>query len=185
VSDFYPVSGGFESATTEELNLIALERGGALQSIGYGYAVREHREYPPRPDGWSAKWINTRGMGNHGTLVLVGTTPLTRAIRREGTVRQWMRAGLTREQADRLYSTALPYRHELVETLVRVLADHWMTCAFLSHPGNYGSGSGRTEWCRAWAEVNGFGRETKGELSLSAPREAALAKMVKAVDGGA
>ena len=180
MSQFYEVDANFFDTTTEELNRVALERGGVLKSIGYGYAVRGKSILAPRPDGWSAKWINTRGMGNHGTLVLVGTTPLTRAIRREGTVREWMCAGLTREQAERLYFTPVSYRHELVETLSRVLADKWMTRAFLSHPGNYGSGSGRTEWCRAWAEVNGFG-ETKGELSLSAPREAALAQMVKAV----
>jgi hypothetical protein len=181
MSQFYEVDANFFGITTEALNHVALERGGVLKSIGYGYAVRGGKSIlAPRPDGWSAKWINTRGMGNHGTLVLVGTTPLTRAIRREGTVRDWVRAGLTREQADRLYSTPLQYRHELIETLARVLADKWMTRAFLSHPGNYGSGSGRTEWCRAWAEVNGFG-EIQGALNLSAPREAALAQMVKAV----
>ena len=174
----YEVDGGFSSATTEELNRIALERAGHLVSIGYGYATRGKIE--TRVDGWSAKWINRGGMGNHGSLVLAGTTPLTRAIRREGTVREWMRAGLSREQAERLYFAPIPYRHELVETLHRVLSDKWMTRAFLSHPGNYGSGSGRTEWCRAWAGVNGFG-ETKGELSLTAPREAALAQMVKVV----
>jgi len=180
MGQFYEVDGGFSSATTEELNRIALQRGGHLVSISYGYATRGKVE--PRVDGWSAKWINRCGMGNRGSLVLVGTTPLTRAIRREGTVREWMRAGLTREQAERLYFTPVSYRHELIDTLRRVLADRWMTRAFLSHPGNYGSGSGRTEWCRAWAEVNGYG-ERKGELSLSAPREAALAQMVKAVAG--
>jgi hypothetical protein len=177
MSQFYEVDDFF-GATTEELNRVALERGGALRSIGYGYALRGKSILAPRSDGWAARWINTRGMGNHGTLVLVGTTPLTRAFRREGTVREWMRAGLTREQAERLYETSVKYRHELVETLARVLADKWMTRAFLSHPGIYGSGSGRTQWCRAWAD--GFG-ETKGVSSLSAPREAALARMVQAV----
>ena len=71
MSQFYEVDANFFDTTTEELNRVALERGGVLKSIGYGYAVRGKSILAPRPDGWSAKWINTRGMGNHGTLVLV------------------------------------------------------------------------------------------------------------------
>ena len=150
--NFHPTDGGFSGSTTDELNHIALERGGRIWSIAYGYATRGRIE--PRADGWSARWINTRGMGNHGTLVLVGTTPLTRAIRREGMIREWITAGLTREQAERLYFSQCQYKHELVEQLVRVLKDPLLTQAFMSHPARYGQGSGRTEWCRAWAEVN-------------------------------
>jgi hypothetical protein len=90
MSRFYKIDGGFSSATTEELNRIALECGGHLVSIGYGYATRGKIEN--RVDGWSAKWINRGGMGNHGSLVLVGTTPLTRAFRREAALAQMVKA---------------------------------------------------------------------------------------------
>ncbi|MFZ1008709.1 MAG: hypothetical protein WAN65_17845 [Candidatus Sulfotelmatobacter sp.] len=40
MSQFYEVDANFFGTTTEELNRVALERGGVLKSIGYGYAVR-------------------------------------------------------------------------------------------------------------------------------------------------
>lgn len=114
-------------------------------------------------------------MGNHGTLILIPTDARTRAVAREGKVRAFMRAGLTRAQAECLHRLKVRYKFELAGILARVLACKGQTLAMLEHPGTYGPGSGRGDWWRAWGAA--FGPEG---LGLSAPREAALAAMVRA-----
>lgn len=170
--NFYQVDGGFSRLSTAELDAVALSCD-PLCCIGYGYASRGSIE--TRPDGWSARWINTGGMGNHGRLVLVGTTTRTRALVRQGKLRFFQQAGLTSEQAHRVYWADAGYKFELLPILVAVLADAAQMKAFLSHPGSYGPGSGRREWYERWSPLS--------EIGLSAPREAELAKMVCAAGG--
>lgn len=171
--NFYETDLGLRGMTAQELDAIALERGGRVGGIGYGYATRGR--VGQLAGGWSAKWIGTGGMGNCGTLVLVPRDARTRAIAREGKILAFMREGLTRAQAERLYRAKAKYKFELLPVLASVLACKAKTRAMLAHPGTYGPGSGRAEWLLAWREV--FGAEG---LGLSAPREAELAAMVAA-----
>lgn len=170
---FYETDKGLSGMTAQELDAIALERGGEVGSIGYGYATRG--QIDQLAGGWTAQWIATGGMGNCGTLVLVPQDARTRAIAREGKVRAFMRAGLSRAQAECLHRAKARYKFELAGTLASVLSSKGQTRAILAHPGTYGPGSGRGEWLRAWGAV--FGPEG---LGLSAPREAELAAMVSA-----
>jgi hypothetical protein len=124
--------------------------------------------------GWTARWVNA-GHGRQRTLVLVPTDPRTRALAREGRIARWQRAGLTRQQAAALDAARVPYRDELAGRLAAVLRDDAQRQAMLAHPRQYGPGSGRSDWLRAWGPV--FGPQG---LGLSAPREAALATMVAA-----
>ena len=170
MGQFYETTCGYDGMTVDELDRVALEKGGVLGGIGYGYATLGNIE--PKGD-WSAQWVNRQGMGNHGTLVLVPLSPRTRALRRRGIIQKWMEAGLTKEQAEKLYHLRVSYKFELVKTLVEVLTDEGQRRAYLAHPGNFGPGSGRREWCERWDVV----LTTK----LSAPREVALVEMVKAL----
>ena len=170
---FYETDKGLSGMTAQELDAIALERGGEVGSIGYGYATRG--QIGQLAGGWTAQWIATGGMGNCGTLVLVPQDARTRAIAREGKVRAFMRAGLTRAQAECLARARVRYKFELAEVLAEVLACEGQTRAMLAHPGTYGPGSGRGAWIRAWSAVFG-----PALLGLSAPREAQLAAMVAA-----
>lgn len=174
MNNFYETDKGLSKMTAQELDAIALERGGVVGSIGFGYATCG--EVGELPGGWTARWIDTRGMGNYGTLVLVPLTARARAVAREGKVRAFMHAGLSRTQAERLHRAKARYKHELVGILADILDNPGMIRAMLAHPGTFGFGSGRSEWLRAWGDV--FGPEG---LGLSAPREAELAKMVKAM----
>lgn len=173
MNTFYETDLNLNKITAQELDAIALERGGEVGSIGYGYATRG--QIGQLAGGWTAQWIATGGMGNCGTLVLVPQDARTRAIAREGKVRYFMRAGLSRAQAECLHRAKARYKFELAGTLASVLACKGQTRAMLAHPGTYGPDSGRGNWLRAWGAA--FGQEG---LALSAPREAELAAMVAA-----
>ena len=174
MTKFYETDG-VSNMTSQELDEIALEKCGVVDSIGYGYATRGK---VGEQNGWSAQWIATGGMGNCGTLVLVPLTPRTRAISREGKIRAFMRAGLSRVQAERLHHARVQYKFELLNNLAEILHCKGKTLAMLAHPRAYGPGSGRTQWDRAWGMV--FGPEI---LEISIPRETELAKMVAACVG--
>lgn len=173
-NSFYVENFGLLDMAVQELDSIALSKAGVVGHIGYGYA--ETGDIGLLPGGWTARWINTQGMGNYGTLVLVPQDARSRAISREGKIRSYMDAGLTREQAARLHRARAQYKEELVHVLADVLACEGQKMALLAHPGTYGPGSGRGQWLRAWGQV--FGAEG---LGLSAPREAELAEMVSAI----
>ena len=170
---FYETDKGLGRMSAQELDVIALERGGVVGEIGHGYATRG--QIGQLAGGWTAQWVATRGTGNCGTLVLVAQDARTRAIAREGKVRAFMRAGLTRSQAECLQRAKARYKFELAGTLASILAFAGQTRAMLAHPRAYGPGSGRGQWLRAWGAA--FGPEG---LGLSAPREAELAAMVAA-----
>ena len=174
--NFYETDQGAGEMTAQALDNIALDNGGIIDSIGFGYATRG--KIPELQGGWSAQWIATRGMGNCGTLVLVPLTRRTRAISKEGKIRAFMRAGLSRVQAERLHHAKVQYKFELLNNLAEILHCKGKTLAMLAHPKSYGPGSGRTQWDRAWGMV--FGPEI---LEISIPRETELAKMVAACVG--
>jgi hypothetical protein len=171
----YDTDLGARAMSAQDLDAVAQDRAGAIGSIGYGHACRDHSvEDVELPGGWRARWIDRRGMGNHGTLVLVPTDARTRALLREGKVRAYQAAGLSRAQAEALHACRASYKMELAPALARVLADPALTGAMVAHPGKCGPGSGRARWLAFYA-----GAARSPELrDLSAPREAELARMV-------
>ena len=57
---FYETDKGLSRRTSQELDTIALERGGVVGAIGYGYATRG--QVGQLAGGWTAQWIATGGM---------------------------------------------------------------------------------------------------------------------------
>lgn len=102
MSHFHSTTFGASCADQAELDAIAL-RGGVVGSIGYGYTTRG--ETPADRHGYGFTWIDKRGMGNHGALVLVPRSQRAAEFIRQGKVALFMRDfGLDYQTADRLYS---------------------------------------------------------------------------------
>lgn len=57
MTSFYETDLGVSSMTAHELDTIALERGGRIGSIGYGFATRG--QVGQLAGGWTACWIAT------------------------------------------------------------------------------------------------------------------------------
>ena len=78
---FYTAAPSDSVYTREELDSAA-EAGRPLCAVGYGFACTDQTPEPQH--GWRFRWINRRGMGNHGCLVLLPTDSRTWAIHRRG-----------------------------------------------------------------------------------------------------
>jgi len=159
---------GFSSASVADLDTCALEQAGQLGGIGSGYEFRT--DYPANGD-WGARWIATFGMVNCGRLVLVPLSARTRKIFRTGTIRLWVRSGLTEQQASILYNMPYAkYRFELASFVAVVFQNRNELIAYMAHPLSFGPGSGRLEWYEKYKPVLSF--------EPTVPREVELAKMV-------
>lgn len=165
---------GIDTMSSTELDRIALEKAGVVGSYALGYALPKVEPV----GGWSSKVVSKlkKGVGDENIVILVATDRRTRFLLRKGTVAAWMRQGLSEEEAHKLYTAKIPFRHELIPVLVEVIDNDDAVTAFLAHPGVYGPGSGRVEWLRTWGHV------IPESAHLSAPRETALAQMVRLLE---
>lgn len=163
-----------------ELDDAALRNGGVLCSIGYGYAVTEWSRVTER-GGWRLRWVDRRGMGNHGTAVLIPTDSRTRALWRDGQM-IWFRAhGIPERYLERMISCRESRRHELVATLAAVLSDSTLVRAVLDFGqcgGGQGLGGERDRWREKWAPLC-------DEIQLSEPRMWSLRAIVEVCAGRA
>ena len=73
MTPFIDFDFGISNLTRDELDTIAREKAGVVGSIALGYRLAG--ELPERLFDYSPRWIATRGLGNHGTLIL---TPRSR-----------------------------------------------------------------------------------------------------------
>lgn len=158
-----------------DLDEAALRNGGILTSLGYGYGCPAHTS--DTCGGWRLKWIDRRGMGNHGTAVLIPTDSRTRAIWRDGQMCMFRRAGVPERYIARLIECRASRKHELLSVIATVLADDTLVRAVLDF-GNCGGGMGRGGerecWWRKWSPV-------VDDISLSEPRMWSLQEAVKFV----
>ena len=158
-----------------ELDEAALRHGGILCSVGYGYGC------PERTDtvygGWRLKWIDRRGMGNHGTAVLIPTDARTRALYRDGQMCLFRREGVPERYLPRLVSCRISRKHELLATIATVLQDPALIRAvrdFGYCGGGNGLGGERVCWSRKWEPL-------VDDICLSEPRMLSLADIVSEV----
>ena len=163
MSKFYEVTAG--KLTVAECDRIALENAGRVASVGYSFAIPRGGDIN---EEYAAKVINTRGMGNHGTIVLVGKTKRARRLLYKGRVRWLVKNGISE-----CVAKAAAVMHRGMELDVAKLADkiYPIVAAGSEYLGN--SHSDFDEWC-------GF------SSGLSYPRKmAALAIAEKAAGKGA
>lgn len=121
---------------------------GHLESIGYGYSTRG----PIKPGKhWSATWVNTQGMGNHGVAYAVPVSREAKQLVRKHTVTRWVEKGLTMRQAQKLYSAPVRYKHELVARVAECVNDEGIIEAFKTFPG-VGPDS-HNPWYRRWESL--------------------------------
>jgi len=165
MSSFYETDLEVSRLSLEDLNRVALA-GGKVGSIGYGYA--RTCEIPPR-HGYGFTWINTKGTGNCGTLVMTARSREAAEYLRQGKVSLLMKEyGLEYSDADALYSATRGVRYGM-ESRVIAYAVKTRDCgpAWDHFPA---VGSGVWKWFREWKMP---------EMELSAPRLAAVAEILK------
>lgn len=161
--------------TASALDDAALRNGGVLTSIGYGYTTSASETRIAH--GWRIRWIDRRGMGNHGTAVLLPTDARTRAIWRDGQMIWFRRRGIPERYIAPLIACRESRRHELVATLARVLSDEHLVRAVLDFGlcgGGQGLGGERACWSRKWAPL-------VDDIDLSEPRMLSLRAIVENV----
>jgi hypothetical protein len=158
-----------------ELDEAALRHGGILCSVGYGFGCPEHTDTVY--GGWRLRWIDRRGMGNHGTAVLIPTDARTRALYRDGQMCSFRAAGVPERYLPRLVCCRIGRKHELIATIARVLSDTAQVRAvrdFGNCGGGQGSGGERACWSRKWSPL-------VDDISLSEPRMCSLADVIRDV----
>jgi len=164
---YYDTDMGVSALSKAELDAIALN-GGRVGSVGYGFACCG--ELPAESHGYGFKWVDTRGMGNHGTLVLTSRSAHAAEYLRQGRVRQLMAAhDLTYAAADSLYSAARGVRHgQEAEVLAYAVATRDCRAAWQRFPG---AGHGVRRWLSDWGMP---------ETALTVPRLAAVEAVLAA-----
>lgn len=166
MSSFRETDLGASRLSQKELNDIALNKGGVIGGIGYGYATRG--QLPTESHGYGFRWINSQGMGNYGTLILVGVSSEAREFLRQGKVARMMRdLNLDYTAADALYSAACGVRRGM-EKEVLAYAAQTADCrpAWAHFPG---VGKGVGKWLAEWQMPT---------TKLSVPRLAAVAEII-------
>lgn len=152
------------------LDHCALENGGVVASIGYGFATTS--PYRIVAD-WEIRWTNRQGMGNHGRAILIPRSSRSRALWLLGQIRFFRAAGVPALYADRIARSRLRRRHELAAALAAVLAEP----AFAARIANVDMWD-RHEWTRvakAWGDV------AQDIATLSCPRLDSLSAILRDV----
>lgn len=157
MSTYYATDLGASELSQADLDTIAL-RGGKVGEIGYGYATRG--EVADR-HGYGFVWVNSKGMGNYGDLVLVARSKRAAEYLRQGKISIWMEAyGLSFQEADSLYSVARETRHGFEPAVLKYCAetrDCW--AAWAAAPA-MATNRSRARWERDWK------MPTSGEMSI-------------------
>jgi hypothetical protein len=169
MGDFYDITIP-DSITRDECDRIAVEHCGVVRSIGYGYACSG--TLPERVHDYVPRWVDKRGMGNHGSLVLTAGSPRSRELLRQG----WVRRLMTQHRLDRSSAVRLEEASRLRRgretgvlscVIVQILAGPAALRAWESYPGR---GGGVYHWANRWQIDTG---------GLSAPRLDAVAAVLR------
>jgi hypothetical protein len=160
---FFKETFGVEDMSRDDLDKIAL-RGGKIGSIGYGYA--QWREEPAPRYGYGFRWINTKGVGNHGDLILVPRSPRAAEFLRTGRVEELMREfGISRILATRLDDARKGVKFGKESAVVKTVLEgthvNWG-----SFPG---VGAGAARWARRWG-IEGLSCPRLGAAALIGQR---------------
>lgn len=154
---------GLYISSPEELDRIAVECAGRLSSMGYGFDCPVALKQIPGAPEWGTRVIDTRGMGNHGTIVLVGLTPRTKALLRQGKIKSLVDHGVPEKVA----RAAISIRYGMELEVARLAGD--CVNAVIKR-GEFRGGSHRE--FNLWA-----GEDIAGKYALSFWRKCAAAQI--------
>ena len=144
-NEYYDTDLGVAHMSEEELRAIALNRAGVVGSIGYGYARCGH---VANRDGWKFIWIDSKGMGNYGTLVMKALTPKNRELLREGRIRIIMaELRCSHAVASVLHDCGKMFRHGYQMKVLKAALDTYENPCWDSYPG---IGNGVSGWRDRW-----------------------------------
>jgi hypothetical protein len=130
---------GVSDMTPEHLDAIALQ-GGVVGAIGYSFTCNGSTPAPRH--GYGFRWIDRRGMGNHGRLIMQGLTQRTRDLLWEGRRNRIMQEhDVDAETAERLLRCRARYARES-SVIAAALATRNMN--WVGYPGS--GGGVRTWW---------------------------------------
>jgi hypothetical protein len=103
--------------TPEELDAVALQ-GDPIDGMGGGYKCRP--EFGAiESEHYAVRTINTQGMGNHGSVILVGKTPHGRRMVRRGKIARLTREGCPASIAE----VAVSMRYGMEDKVWKLAAD--------------------------------------------------------------
>jgi len=157
---------GVSQMDRDTLDRIALN-GGTLGAIGYSYATNSVT--PPPRHGYGFAWIDRRGMGNHGRLVLVPRSDRAAEYLRQGKVKIFMEDyDLSYQEADALYSATQGVERGL-ESAVLDYAIETRDCVYAWAHFPFEDHRVRV-WLAEWSMP---------ETSLSVPRIFAVAEIMR------
>lgn len=116
---------GAKCMAPEELDWHAVRKAGVLGTITGGSQWDGRDDDLPERHGYRFVWIATMGVSNGGTLVMIGTTPRTRELIRQGKVRSLQRTyGLTFAEAEALVSAQRGLRFAHEDRVLRLVLDN-------------------------------------------------------------
>jgi len=167
MTQYYDTDLGVSTLSEQELDAIALA-GGRVGGIGYGFACCG--ELPAESHGYGFKWIGTKGMGNHGSLVLVPRSTRAAEYLRQGRVSALMADfGLEYGEADSLYSACRGVKYGFEQEVVAYAVEtREYNAAWQHFPGE---GRGVRRWLGEWSMP---------ETALTVPRLAAVEAILAA-----
>lgn len=149
MGEFYKVCFDYSDMSLSEGFEIWEKTEGVRTEIGYGHACLGG--VTPGPH-WTGRWVDTRGMGNHGKHIILPVSRPARRLVRERQVEIWSsRYDVSYRQAARLYGWRGPYKYELAEEIFAAVRDDSVHPAFRVFPG-VGRGL-HNPWFERWREV--------------------------------
>lgn len=161
--NFYEINAG--NLTIEECDKIALEDGGVVKSTGYSYAIPKGGDIN---EEYSSKVTNTRGMGNHGKIILVGKTPRSRRMIRLGKIKILEDQGISRRVAS--MCVVCYYGMEIgVAKLAQELCDKW---SYLPKRDWFRGHNDFDDWCNP------------SDCNLTFPRKQAAFAIAEKINNG-
>lgn len=165
--EYYDVFGFSPNTTADELDRIAVEKAGVLWSGRGGYGCPKATAKIPQAPEWGTKVIARQGMGNCGSIVLIGLTPRTQKLLRQGKTQRLTKDGVPQDVAE--VAISMPYG---METDVALLATELVETVKTSGPFQGDSHRQFASW---------LGGNNQTGAALSFPRKVAAAEIAAKV----
>lgn len=142
--------------TCKQLDTIALNGGKVAEAGGFS---TDHRYETTEQHGYGFRWIQTRGHGNEGVLVLVPKNARAAELLRQGKVKKFMEEySLTYQEADSLYDVVKEvkygFEHEVLKYAIAT-KDCSQAWKYAPKPTQSERSSWEEEWQMPHSDLSG------------------------------